>query len=144
MRSRNLHFDGSGQAVVVIDSGYDIIHPNDSVIYELDFNGNDQYAFNGQQNSHGGAVAAIVNQYASDADIIHLKVTPDFLDGNIRDSDIEAALKWCIENAETFNVAAVNISLATSTTFSNYMTSFLTQEINDLYSLIIFKFNKIY
>ena len=135
MRSRNLHFDGSGQAVVVIDSGYDIIHPNDSVIYELDFNGNDQYAFNGQQNSHGGAVATIVNQYASDADIIHLKVTPDFLDGNIRDSDIEAALKWCIENAETFNVAAVNISLGTSTTFSNYTTSFLTQEINDLYSL---------
>ena len=64
MRLRNLNFDGTGQTVVVIDSGYDIIHRNDNIIYEFDFNGNDQDAFNGQQDSHGGAVATVVNQFS--------------------------------------------------------------------------------
>ncbi len=135
MRLRNLNYDGTGHTVVIIDSGYDVIHSNDKMIFELDFRGNDQNAFNGQQDSHGGAVAAVVNQYAADADIIHLKVTPDFSDGNIRDSDLKQALQWVVENCEIYNVAAVNISLGTTETFSNYANSFLTTEINDLYSL---------
>ena len=135
MRLRNTNFDGTGQAVVVIDSGYDTVHTNDKLVYEFDFQGNDQNAFNGQQNSHGGAVAAVVSQYAADADIIHLKVAPDFSDGNIRASDVENALQWVIDNGDAYNVAAVNISLGTIATFSNYATSFLTTEINNLYSL---------
>ena len=135
MRLRNLNYDGTGHAVVVIDSGYDVVHLNNKMIFELDFHGNDQSAFNGQQDSHGGAVAAVVNQYAADADIIHLKVAPDFSDGNIRTSDLKEALKWVVENGEIYNVAAVNISLGTTTTFSDYVNSFLTTEINDLYSL---------
>ena len=135
MRFRNLNFDGTGQAVVVIDSGYDTVHTNDKLVYEFDFHGSDQNAFNGQQDSHGGAVAAVVNKYAADADIIHLKVAPDFSDGNIRASDVENGLKWVIDNGEAYNVAAVNISLGTLATFSNYATSFLTTEINNLYSL---------
>ena len=135
MRFRNLNFDGTGQAVVVIDSGYDTVHTNDKLVYEFDFHGSDQNAFNGQQDSHGGAVAAVVNKYAADADIIHLKVAPDLSDGNIRASDVENALQWVIDNGEEYNVAAVNISLGTLATFSNYATSFLTTEINNLYSL---------
>ena len=135
MRLRNINFDGTGQAVVVVDSGYDTVHTIDKLVYEFDFQGNDQNAFNGQQNSHGGAVATVVSQYAADADIIHLKVAPDFSDGNIRASDVENALQWVIDNGDAYNVAAVNISLGTLATFSNYASSFLTTEINNLYSL---------
>ena len=134
MRLRNLNFDGTGQAVVIIDSGYDVAHSTEKMIYEFDFYGLDQNAFNGQEESHGGAVAAVVGQYANNANIIHLKVAPNFLDEDIRSPDVKRAMQWVIDNAATYNIAAVNISLGTTATFSSYETSFITTEIANLHS----------
>jgi hypothetical protein len=57
---------------------------------------------------HGTNVAAIASQVAPGADLIGL----DVFDGNgAFTSDILAALDWVVENQETYNIVAANMSL---------------------------------
>ena len=116
--------DGSGLAVVIIDTGIDLDHPffgsdanadgvADRIVYQYDFADGDSDA--GDRIGHGSNVTSIVA--SSDADhlgvapgvnIIHLKVFGD--DGRGQFSYAEQALQWVIQNATAYHVAAVNLS----------------------------------
>lgn len=103
-------YDGSNQSIVVIDTGYNhgYKYPGD-IVYQYDFADKDDDTYNHKSN-HGSQVAQIASKEAVGADIIHLKVFGDntwFAGGK----DIEAALQWTIDNAEEYNIAAVNMSL---------------------------------
>ena len=120
--------DGSGFAVVVLDTGIDLDHPffgpdddedgvADRIVYQYDFAEDDDDASAPSGASHGSNVTSIAAGFqqgvysgiAPGADIIHLKVFEDDGDGNF--TFIEAALDWVVDNAATYNIAAVNMSL---------------------------------
>ena len=123
-------YDGSNQTIVVIDTGYNNAYkyPGE-VVYQYDFADKDDDAFNFKSN-HGSQVAQIASKEAAGADIIHLKVFGDgkwFAGG----SDISDALNWTIENAEKYNITAVNMSLGYGNTTKESDT-FLKDEFEKL------------
>ena len=116
-------FNGGGYSVVVIDSGIDVDHlafgPDmdgdgvaDRIVFQYDFADDDDDA--SDRTGHGSHLASVIaangelTGIAGDANIIALKVFGD--DGRGYFSDVEQALQWVIENAGTYNVAAVNLS----------------------------------
>lgn len=126
--------DGSGFAIVVLDTGIDLDHPHfgpdldqdgvsDRIVYQWDFADNDgsaQAASNGHGTNVTGIAASSDPTYtgaAPGADIIHLKVFSD--NGTGVFSYIESALQWVVGNAATYNIASVNMSLSD---FGNYST----------------------
>jgi len=116
--------DGSGLAVVVIDTGLDLDHQSfgpdedangvaDRIVFQYDFADEDAAA--GDASGHGSHVTSILASsdssrpgIAPGADIIHLKVFGD--DGRGTFADAERALQWVVENAQAYDVAAVNLS----------------------------------
>ncbi|MEM1227962.1 MAG: S8 family serine peptidase [Planctomycetota bacterium] len=117
-------FTGAGLSTVIIDSGIDLDHPhfgpdadNDGVADRIVFH----QAFNGaasadDDNGHGTHVAATVAssdvQYegvAPQVDIIALKTQGS--NGSGRFTDLERALQWVVDNAATYDIASVNISI---------------------------------
>ena len=82
------------------------------MVYEYDFSDNDSNAFN-KYMTHGTHVAGIAagatTGIASEADIIMLKVFPDYGKGD--GNSLEKALQWVINNCDTYNIASVNLSL---------------------------------
>ncbi|MDA8542634.1 S8 family serine peptidase [Rhodobacteraceae bacterium] len=109
------NFKGQGQTVVIIDDGIQSSHPNFSgrVVYQYDFADNDSNAYY-YNNSHGthvaGTAAGKTTGIAPEADIIMLKVFGDGAE-YCRNSDVEDALNWVIDNCDTYNIASVNLSL---------------------------------
>ena len=111
--------DGSGFAVVVIDTGLDADHPafgTDRVVYQQDFfnNDNDASDFDGHGTNVTGILAAQDTGVVPGADIIHLKVFPDQTGGNTSQRALEKALQWVVGNAGVYNILAVNLSLGAS------------------------------
>ncbi|NEP59470.1 MAG: S8 family serine peptidase [Symploca sp. SIO2G7] len=120
--------DGSGFATVILDTGIDLDHaffgPDsdndgiaDRIVYSYDFADGDTNA--SDLSGHGSNVSSIVASsdstytgMAPGADIIHLKVFEDGGAGNF--SYVEQALQWVINNAATYNIASVNMSLGDS------------------------------
>ena len=110
--------------VVVIDTGIDLDHPffgsdanadgmSDRIVFQYDFADGDADATDVR--GHGSHVTSIVASsdpnhlgIAPGVDIIHLKVFSD--DGRGQFSDAEQALQWVVDHAQTYNVAAVNLS----------------------------------
>jgi Subtilase family/SdrD B-like domain/Cadherin-like/Putative Ig domain/CARDB/Domain of unknown function (DUF4114)/Bacterial pre-peptidase C-terminal domain len=123
--SRFTNIDGSGLTSVIIDTGIDLNHPffgadndangiADRIVYQYDFANNDTNA--SDVNGHGSHVASIIASsdstytgIAPKADIIALKVFKDSGSGYF--SDLEESLQWVIDNADTYNIASVNLSL---------------------------------
>ncbi|AFY47683.1 CARDB domain-containing protein,putative collagen-binding protein,Calx-beta domain-containing protein,subtilase family protease [Nostoc sp. PCC 7524] len=117
--------DGSGFAVVTIDTGIDLNHPffgpdldgngiADRIVYQHDFGDRDNNA--SDLNGHGSHVASIIgssdNTYtgvAPGVNLIALKVFRD--NGSGYFSDLEKSLQWVVANAQTHNIASVNLSL---------------------------------
>ncbi|GEM_PF-2426479 len=117
--------DGSGFATVIIDTGIDLDHPffgpdkdgngvADRIVYNYDFANQDTDA--NDLDGHGSNVSSIIASsdtiytgMAPAADIIHLKVFQDNGFGSF--TYVEQALQWVIANAETYNIASVNMSL---------------------------------
>ena len=132
----NTDYDGSGFSVVVIDTGIDTDHPffgsdadndgqSDRIIVSKDFTGS---AGKGEDYlGHGTHVAGIVGSsdwffhgVAPGVDLISLNV----FQGEIAfDADVRAALEWCVQNAERYNIASVNMSLGTGS-FDQYPISY--------------------
>ena len=126
--------DGSGFSVAVIDTGINPVHDffSGRIVSQFDFGDWDTDATD--YDGHGTNVAGIVaaddtannvdphlpsyDGVAPGADIIALKVFPDFV-GGAYDWSIEQALQWCVANQAAFDIAAVNMSLGA---LSNYDT----------------------
>lgn len=118
--TRFADIDGSGGAVVVIDTGIDADHPfftEDGVsriAFTFDFAEGD--ADVSDATGHGTGVAGVIagadathGGVAPGADIIVLKVYGD--DGRGTFADLEKALQWVALNVETYNIGVVNLSL---------------------------------
>lgn len=128
--------DGTGFATVILDTGIDLNHP----FFGPDTTGNgvaDRIVFNqdyatGQPNAqdvhgHGSNVSSIVVSsdptypgMAPGADIIHLKVLNDQNAGQF--AWLEQGLQWVIANAETYNIASVNLSLGDGGNYNSPVT----------------------
>lgn len=126
--------DGSGQTVVVIDTGIDLDHPafgpdangdgiSDRILYTEDFSSDGDGTANDVQ-GHGSNVASIVASSASGytgvapgANIIALQSLSNT--GRGRAGDTEKALQWVVNNASAYNITAVNMSLGNGTNISN-------------------------
>ncbi|MFM7560645.1 S8 family serine peptidase, partial [Cylindrospermopsis raciborskii] len=118
---RFLNFKGKNYSTVIIDSGIDLNHPffgpdanndgiADKIIYQYDFADNDNNA--SDKNNHGSHVASIVSSVVPDANLIVLKVFQDNGSGSF--ADLEKALQWVNSNANTYNIASVNLSIGDS------------------------------
>ena len=123
--SRFTDITGDGYASVIIDTGIDLDHEffgadadnnniADRIVYQYDFADDDNDATD--KNGHGSHVSSIIGSsdstyggIAPDADLIALKVFKD--NGSGFFSDLEESLQWVINNATTYNVASVNLSL---------------------------------
>ena len=133
-------YDGSGTSVVVLDTGIDVDHSHfgtdvdgngisDRIVASVDFTGTKLSGNDG--NGHGTHVSGIIassdTQFPGivpNADIISLKVLTDSGRGSF--SNINKALNWCIENADNYNIASINMSLGDGT--------FSEEEISNGYS----------
>lgn len=119
--------DGSGFSVAVLDTGIDLNHPffgpdtdgngvADRIVYHYDFADFDADA--SDVNGHGSHVASTIasgdatySGMAPGADMIALKV---FRNAGTAGSFsyVEKALQWVVANAETYNIAAINMSIS--------------------------------
>lgn len=123
--SRSAGIDGSGFSTVIIDSGADLNHPffgpdanhdgvADRIVYQYDFGNNDADATD--HSDHGSNVASLVGSQdatfpgvAPGVNLIILKAFTDAGSGNF--GMMEQALRWVVNNAATYHVSSVNLSL---------------------------------
>ena len=125
-------------AVVVIDTGIDLDHAffggdanhdgiADRIVFQYDFAGNDADA--SDRAGHGSHITSLIGAadgsyggVAPGADLIALKVFDDAGKGYF--SYLENALRWVINNADTFNVGVVNLSLGDGGNWSSAIARF--------------------
>lgn len=128
--SRFAGIDGTGQTVVVIDTGIDLNHPafgpdtngdgvSDRIVYHQDFSQDGDGTVN-DVDGHGSHVASIVASSAAgytgmapNANIIALQGLGNNGGGSF--GDVEKALQWVVRNAAAYNITAVNMSLGATT-----------------------------
>ena len=110
-------FNGTGSSVAVLDTGVNYLHsdfgctavntPSNTcrVVYSFDSAPDDGSL---DDNGHGSNVSAIVSKVATKTKIIGIDV---FRSGSAYDSDIIAGINWAVNNAKTYNIKAINLSL---------------------------------
>ncbi|MDX7880854.1 S8 family peptidase [Acinetobacter nosocomialis] len=110
-------FNGNGSSVAVLDTGVNYLHsdfgctavnsPSSTcrVVYAFDSAPDDGSL---DDNGHGSNVSAIVSKVATKTKIIGIDV---FRSGSAYDSDILAGINWAVNNAKTYNIKAINLSL---------------------------------
>ena len=123
--------NGQGYAVVIIDTGADLDHPDygpdangdgvaDRIVFQYDFSGaNDNNASDSA--GHGSHVAGTVGSsdpafpgIAPEVSLIVLKVFPDGARPGANTNDIVEALNWVVQNLAKYNIVAVNMSIGVS------------------------------
>jgi hypothetical protein len=118
--------DGTGYSVVFLDTGIDLDHPffgpdedgnqvADRIVFNADFitgrpNAEDTRGHGTHVSSIAASQDSVYSGVAPGSGIIHLRVLDD--DGFGTAQAIESALQWVVANAETYNVASVNMSLS--------------------------------
>ncbi len=110
MRDEYRQFDGTGQTVAVIDTGWGAGFGADAVIHQWDFADQDGDAASPVRYSHGGLVAGVLLDTAPDVDIIHLKVFGD-AGGSAAPAVLAMAIDWVLDHADAHGITAVNLSL---------------------------------
>lgn len=115
---------GAGTTVCVVDTGADYTHPafgacvapggDCRVVHAQDFTASDDGARD--DDGHGTNVAAIVLGVAPETRIAALDVFGP--DGYAWDSEIIAAIDWCVTHRANHNIAAINLSLGSGRYFS--------------------------
>ena len=137
-------YDGSGQTVVIIDTGIDFDHTlfgndfdgdgvADKILFSQDFT-NEADGSAADRNGHGTHVAGIIAGSGDDfpgvapgASIIALQALT--ASGAGSGEGLERALQWCVENAEKYGITAINMSLGFGDNSSTAKEWFLTDEI---------------
>lgn len=117
-------YDGEGITVAVIDTGVaphdDLIKPNNRIIDFMDFVNNKEKPYD--DNGHGTHVAGIIagNGYSSRGKYVGIAPKSNILaikaldeNGGGSTSDIIAALSYCIEMKDKYNIKIINLSLGT-------------------------------
>jgi hypothetical protein len=141
---------GSGFSVAVLDTGIDLDHPffgadsngdgiSDRILYSQDFTDDGDGTANDVQ-GHGTNVSSIIASsnstytgMAPDAGIVALQVLGN--DGSGSFAWIEKALQWIIQNADTYNIAAINMSLGAYGNNNSYVSTALSDEFAALESM---------
>ena len=121
-------YRGSGYSVAILDTGIDYNHGNlgggwgNRVVAGYDFVNDDTDP--NDDHGHGTHVAGIVGSdhetytgIAPEVNLIALKVLGSSGSGSF--GDVEDALQWVIDNRETYNIVATNLSLGAG----NYSTN---------------------
>jgi serine protease AprX len=124
------YFKGSGVTVAVIDSGeFKTAGLGTRLIGQLNFNSSEHASTD--QYGHGTHVSGIIaddgsasgGQYigiAPKANVIGLRVADDY--GMSYESDVVAAMQWVYNNAATYNIHVVNMSM-NAAAYESYNTS---------------------
>lgn len=143
--------DGEGYSVVVIDTGIDLNHPafgpdanndgvSDRIVFSQDFS-NDRDGTVDDVNGHGSNVTSIIA--SSDARFLGVAPGVDIISlqglsnsGSGTGQGIEAAVQWVVDNAQAYNIVALNMSLGPPDNLSNpQVNSFLGDEFAALNEL---------
>ncbi|MCA8943678.1 MAG: S8 family serine peptidase, partial [Planctomycetes bacterium] len=102
-------FDGAGVGIAVLDTHFDLLHPElggstslPNSVVKGGWNATSPGSSIHDRNNafdceHGTAAASIARRYATGADLYGLVVFP-FGVGTASDSDIAAAINWCVTN----------------------------------------------
>lgn len=118
----NSGLTGKGQAVCVIDTGIDPNHPGipGKYVGGYDFINNDDNPMDDY--GHGTYMAHLILDVAPDAKIVPVKALAG--DGKGYESDIIAAIDYCIENRDLYNISVISMSLSGGS-FEGYCDSVL-------------------
>lgn len=144
--------DGSGETIVIIDSGFDLSNPMFAgrVLYSFDFSGNndlDASPDTAIDRYHGTAVAHVAagslgtySGIATGANLVLLKAGHDQIVNNevrtvFESTDVLESLAWVIANVSTYNIAAVNLSIGNSLTVTQFTPSVYANRFNELADL---------
>ncbi len=146
--------DGRGQAIAVIDTGVDYrrselgggIGPSFKVVGGFDFVDNDTDPLD--TDGHGTAVASVIAASSySTGGLVYSGVAPGVKIVALRvgvgtegipDSRIEQALRWVINNASSFGITTVNLSLGSGSFTSEVADRVFSDELSELTDMDIF------
>lgn len=130
---QDIGFSGAGETVAIIDTGVDYTHSDLGGCLGLGCKVSGGYDFvNDDSNpmddhGHGTHVAGIVASthptyrgVAPGADIVALKVLDNGGSGFF--SDVAAAIDWCIDNKDVYNISVMNLSLGDGGEYNNPVT----------------------
>ncbi len=119
---------GKGQTVCVIDTGIDYNHKfiSEEYIGGYDFVNDDSDPMD--DHGHGTYVSGIISNIAPGAKIIAAKALDE--NGTGYESDIIAAIDYCIENRDLYNISVISLAISGGS-FEGYCDSVLvTKEAN--------------
>jgi serine protease AprX len=121
-KAHDLGFTGKDITVAVIDTGIfphsDLIYPENRIVgwHDLVNNRESPYDDNGHGThvtgiiaGNGGASRGKYTGMAPDVKLVGVKALDK--DGGGNTSDVITAVEWCIQNRETYNIRAINLSL---------------------------------
>lgn len=128
---------GTGQTVVIVDSGIDASLPKfaNKIVYQYDYVNNDTTA--DDVDGHGTAVASIIVDVCPDCKLVVLKtIGTTLIDVPLIYPRNESALQWVVTNQQAYNIVSVNMSQGNQDLYNlSQNVSMFHDEIGQLYAL---------